>query len=130
MLNSKYSSLIGTAMALIIFIGIDRWLYQQGRLALETSNFETFYFWVLVTGLGIFAILCALSYLTLLKSQPSTPISIAMMIVGLIVYIYPIVYLSGALPLPYISYYSTPFAYTGIFFAVLGFLHFYLPKSA
>lgn len=132
MIRSKYSSLVGMVIAIILFIGIDKWLYWQERTARQNINFELYYLWVIVSGLAICALLCALSWLTLLKSQRSYPISIIFIAVGLIVYIYPILYLLIPqwipwLSFPYISYYNTPFVYTGIFIAVLGFLHLFLP---
>jgi predicted membrane protein len=134
MMRSKYSSLIGMVVALILFLGLDRWQDRQGRLAQQNSEFQTYMIWIIVIGLVIGVLLYGLSWLTLFQSQRSSPISIIFIIVGVIVYIYPVLYLWAPawiswLPLPYIYSYSTPFAYTGIFLAVLGFLHFSLPKS-
>jgi hypothetical protein len=89
--------------------------------------------WIIVIGLVTGAVLLGLSWLTLLKSERSYPISIIFIIIGLIFYIYPVIYLwvpawIAWLPLPYLYSFSTPFAYTGIYIAVLGFLHFSLPK--
>jgi len=75
MIRSKYSSLIGMVIALILFIGIDKWLYWQGRTSRQNSHFELYYLWVIVSGLAICALLCAMSRLTMLKSQRSYPIN-------------------------------------------------------
>ena len=135
MIRSKYSSLLGMAIAVILFIGMDKWLYRQERLARQTPDFQLYVIWMVISGFAIFVILCVLSWVTLLKSQRSYPISILFLVVGIIVYTYPVLYLwlplwIPWLPVPYISAYDSPFPYTGIFIAVLGFLHLFLPAEA
>jgi hypothetical protein len=133
MLRSKYSSLIGLVISLFLFFGTDKWLDRQARIAHLNSDFQTYMIWIIVIGLAICALLFALSWLTLFRSQRSVPISIIFIAVGLIVYIYPVLYQLVPLwipwlPLPYIYYYNTPLAYTGIFITVLGILRLSLPK--
>jgi hypothetical protein len=133
MLRSKYAALIGMFIALILFFGLDRWLDQQAQLARRTSDFRTYMIWIIVVGLVLGILLYTLSWLTLLKSQRSTAISIIFMLIGLLVYLYPVLYLWAPswISWPHLSYlytYSTPVAYTGIFIAVLGFLHLSLPQ--
>jgi hypothetical protein len=129
MIRSKYSSLIGMTIELILFFGIDKWLDWQARIAQKSSDYPTYFIWIIVSGLVICVLLCGLSWLTLIKSQRSFPISIIFIAVGLLVYNYPILYLwSSWLPLPYIFSYHTPLAYTGIFISVLGMMHLFLPE--
>ncbi len=134
MIRSKYSSLIGMVITLILIFGLDQWQAKQVRLARQSSDFQTYYIWIIIIGFAAGAILYALSWLTLLRSQKSAPISTIFIIIGLVVYSYPILYvwapvLFPGMPLPYIYSYSTPLAHTGIFIAVLGVLHLSLPKD-
>jgi len=133
MIRSKYSSLIGMVIAIILVFGLDLWLNKQERLARQNGEFQTYMIWIIVVGFVLGVILYALSWLALLRSQRSTPISIVFIIIGLVVYIYPVLYLWAPawlswLTLPYLYSYDTPFAYDGIYIAVLGFLHLSLPK--
>ena len=134
MIRSRYSSLVGMLISLMLFLGLDRWLAEQARLARDSSNYQSYALWVTLIGLAIGALLYLLSWLTLSRSQRSTPISIVFIVVGLLVYFYPLLYLWSPvwmpwLNLPYIYAYDTPAAYTGIFITVLGVLHLSLPKG-
>jgi hypothetical protein len=132
MIRSKYSSLIGMVIGLFLFFGIDRWLDRQVRIAQKNAHFQPYMIWIIVSGLAICALFYALSWLTLFRSQRSVSISIIFIVVGLIVYTYPVLYLWTPqwipwLNLPYISAYNTPLPYTGIFITALGILHLSLP---
>lgn len=121
-------------IALILFVAINQWLERQARIYLQSTDFQSYLIWMILSGLAIGALLCALSWLTLLRSRRSYPISLIFITVGSIVYAYPFLYLIIPhwfpwLSLPYISSYTTPFPYTGIFIGVIGFLHLFLPNS-
>ncbi len=134
MIRSKYSSLLGMIISVILFLGLDRWLANQARIAQDSADYQSYAIWISLIGLAICALLYILSWLTLLRSQRSTAISIVFIAVGLLVYFYPVIYLWSPLwmpwlPLPYIYSYDTPIAYTGIFITALGILHLSLPKE-
>lgn len=129
MFRSRYSSLIGMIIALCMFFGIDRLLARQARIARQSSDFQQYMVWIIGIGLAIGVLLFVLSWLTLSRSQRSYQISFVFIVIGLLVYIYPILYLwIGWLHLPYLYNYDTPISYTGIFISVLGVLHLSLPK--
>ena len=133
MMRSKYSSLMGTVIALALLFGLDKWLDRQARLARLNSDYQSYMIWIIMIGLAIGVVWFLLSWLTLLKSERSYLISIIFIFVGLIVYIYPVLYLWNPawiawLSLPYLYGFNAPVAYTGIFIAVLGLLHLSLPK--
>jgi uncharacterized membrane protein len=128
MIRSKYSSLAGMLISLFLFFGLDRWLADQAKIARDNTDFRSYVLWITLIGFAIAALLYVLSWLTLFRSQRSTPISIIFIVVGLVVYLYPVLYLWSPvwapwLPLPYLFSYDTPVAYTGVFITVLGFLH-------
>jgi uncharacterized membrane protein len=129
MIRSKYLSLVGMVISFLLFFGLDRWLANQAQLAQDNADFQPYMLWTILIGLAICAVLYILSWLTLYRSQRSSLISIIFIVVGLLVYAYPVLYQWITwLPIPYLYFYDTPFAYTGIFIVLLGILHLSLPK--
>lgn len=113
---------IGVLVTLGLAYLLDSWLFTQTRLAKSTHLVgfqDPLFLWTAVSGLVLFAAWLALSWITLTRSRRSLTISIIILIVGLLLYMYP--YLELIIPwLPLIFFtVRTPLAYTGLFIAIL-----------
>ena len=113
---------IGVLITLGLAYLLDSWLFTQTRLAKSThlvGIHDPLFLWTIISGLVLFAAWLALSWLALTKSSRSLPISLIIIVIGLIFYIYPYLeMLITWLPMLYFTV-RTPLAYTGLFIAVL-----------
>jgi len=117
---------IGAFIVLAISYLLDKWLFSQTRLARSNpaTNWYTdpIFVWTLVSGLILFAIWLGLSWIVLTRSQRSLPISIIILIVGLVIYLYPFLQMI-LIWLPYLfTNVRTPLSYSGLYIAVLSIL--------
>ncbi len=117
---------IGVLITLGLSYILDRWLFTQTRLARSnpapTWYQDPIFVWTLVSGLVLFTAWLGLSWITLTKSQRSLPISITILIVGLIIYLYPFLQMIFVW-LPYIfTNVRTPLSYSGLYIAILSIL--------
>ena len=126
---------IGVFLTLGLAYLLDSWLFTQTRLAKSThlvGIYDPLFLWTIISGLVLFAAWLALSWLALTKSSRSLPISLTLIVIGLIFYIYPYLeILITWLPMLYFTV-RTPLAYTGLFIAVLSTLQLILkyPNSS
>ncbi len=116
----------GVLVTLVLAYLLDRWLITQTRLARSnpatTWSQDPIFVWTLVSGLVLFALWLGLSWIVLTRSQRSLPVSIILLIVGLIVYLYPFVQMIF-IWLPYIfTNVRTPLSYSGLYIAILSIL--------
>ena len=124
-----YVSLIGMLVTLLAAYGLDRWLFRTMQLATETSNYVYLYIWTLGSGLGLLAVWLGQGWLTLAHSRRSLPVSILFLIIGSLIYYYPLLQISFVW-LPYLfTHVRTPLSYSGLFIAFLGLLHLFLPPE-
>ncbi len=117
---------IGVLSTLILSYFLDRWLFAQTRLARITPAAtwyqDPIFVWTVVSGLVLFATWLGLSWIVLTRSQRSLPISITILIVGVIIYFYPFLQMIF-IWLPYIfTNVRTPLSYSGLYIAILSIL--------
>ncbi len=117
---------IGILVVLVIAFQLDKWLFTQTRLArsnpAQTWYQDPIFVWTMVSGLILFIVWLGLGWIALAKSQRSLPISIIILIVGLIIYLYPFLQMIFIwLPMLFLSF-RTPLAYSGLYIAVLSIL--------
>ncbi len=124
----------GVLVTLVLAYLLDRWLFAQTRLV-RTGQFspgieDPLFVWTVASGLVLFAAWLALSWIALTRSQSSLPVSIIILIVGLIIYLYP--YLEMMLPwLPMLFFtVRTPLAYSGLFVVMLSVLQLLIKPPA
>jgi hypothetical protein len=122
-----YVSLVGMLITLLAAYALDRWLFRTMQLATKTSNYVYLYVWTLGSGLVLLAVWLGLGWITLARSRRSLLVSIQFLIVGSLIYYYPLLQISFVL-LPYLfTGVRTPLSYSGLFIAFLGLLHLFLP---
>lgn len=113
---------VGVLITLVLAYLLDRWLFSQTRLAQSTGNQYPLILWTAVSGFVLFATWLALSWIALTRSRRSTPVSIIILIIGLLLYLYPYLQLLVTwLPMLFFTV-RTPLTYTGLFIAVLSIL--------
>ena len=116
----------GVLVTLALAYLLDRWLFTQTRLARSNPPItwyqDPIFVWTLVSGLILFTAWLGLGWIALTKSQRSLSVSIILLIVGLIVYLYPFVQMIF-IWLPYIfTNVRTPLSYSGLYIAILSIL--------
>ena len=124
---------IGVLSILILSYFLDRWLFTQTRLARITPATtwirDPLFLWTVVSGLVLFATWLGLSWIVLTRSQRSLPISITILIVGVIIYFYPFLQMIF-IWLPYIfTNVRTPLSYSGLYIAILSILQLLIKQS-
>lgn len=117
---------IGVLSILILSYFLDRWLFTQTRLARITPAAtwyqDPIFMWTAVSGLVLFAAWLGLSWIVLTRSQRSVPISITILILGVIIYFYPFLQMIF-IWLPYIfTNVRTPLSYSGLYIAIMSIL--------
>ena len=117
---------IGVLVVLVIAYLLDKWLFTQTRLArsnpAQTWYQDPIFVWTLVSGLILFIVWLGLGWIVLARSHRSLPISIIILIVGLIIYLYPFLQMIF-IWLPYIfTNVRTPLSYSGLYIAILSIL--------
>jgi hypothetical protein len=117
---------LGVLVVLALSYLLDKWLFTQTRLArinpATTWTQDPIFVWTLVSGLVLFAIWLGLSWIALTRSQRSLPISVIILIVGLVIYLYPFLQMI-IIWLPYIfTNVRTPLSYSGLYIAILSIL--------
>ena len=129
MIRSRYSSLLAMALALLLAFGIDKWFYQQTLIYRQRLNATVYEMWIIAVGLALCIVWSCLGWITLMRSRRSVIVSIIFLVIGSLVYIYPLLQLYFRwLPL-LVSSFISPFMNSGIYVAVLGILHLFLPES-
>jgi hypothetical protein len=116
---------VGVLITLVLAYLLDKWLFTQTRLE-QSGNFkwglEPLFLWTVVSGLVLFAAWLALSWIALARSQRSLPIAIAILIVGLLIYLYPFLQMIFTwLPMLFFTV-RTPLSYSGLYIAILSIL--------
>ncbi len=125
---------IGVLVVLVIAYLLDKWLFTQTRLArsnpAQTWYQDPIFVWILVSGLILFIVWLGLGWIALARSQRSLPISIIILIVGLIIYLYPFLQMIF-IWLPYIfTNVRTPLSYSGLYIGILSILHLLIKQPA
>jgi hypothetical protein len=115
-------------IALGLAYAINQWLTIQERNFRATSNYVQWVIWLLVCGLLLIVIWLALAWITLSLSHRSALVSIVFLVVGLLVFSYPLLWQSFRWIPTLVNYWiDTPLSYTGIFIVVVGFLNLLRP---
>jgi hypothetical protein len=113
---------IGVLVTLVLAYLLDNWLFTQTWLSKSTHLVgiqDPLFLWTVVSGLILYTAWLALSWIALTKSRRSLPISIIIIVIGLLLYIYPYLEMEITwLPMIYFTI-RTPLAYTGLFIAIL-----------
>jgi hypothetical protein len=117
---------LGVLVVLALSYLLDKWLFTQTRLAhsnpASTWYQDPIFVWTFVSGIILFAAWLGLGWIVLARSQRSLPISIIILIVGLIIYLYPFLQMIFTW-LPYIfTNVRTPLSYSGLYIAILSIL--------
>ncbi len=116
---------ISVLLTLVIAYLLDMWLFTQTRLSRQLGLLglqDPVFLWTVVSGVVLFAVWLALSWVALARSRPSLPVSIIVLVIGLVFYVYPYLQMSFAW-VPYLFLMvRTPLNYTGLFVAVLSIL--------
>lgn len=113
---------IGVLITLLLSYLMDSWLFIQTRLARSSGQIgiqNPLFIWTVVSGLILFAAWLALCWITLTRSRRSTLVSVFVLILGLLLYVYPYLQLLFTwVPMIFFTV-RTPLNYTGLFVAVL-----------
>ncbi len=117
---------IGVLVILVVAFLLDKWLFNQTRLArsnpAQTWCQDPIFVWTVVSGLILFIVWLGLGWIALARSQRSLPISIIILIVGLTIYLYPFLQMIF-IWLPYIfTNIRTPLSYSGLYIAIISIL--------
>jgi len=116
---------VGVLITLVLAYLLDSWLFTQTRLARSTHLVgiqDPLLLWTVVSGLVLFTAWLILSWITLTWSHRSLPVSIIILIVGLLIYIYPFLQLLVTwLPMLFFTV-RTPLSYSGLYIAILSIL--------
>jgi len=116
---------VGALITLVLAYLLDSWLFTQTRLAKSNHLVgiqDPLFLWTVISGLVLFAAWLALSWIALTRSRRSTLVSIVILIIGLLLYLYPYLELLFTwLPMLFFTV-RTPLTYTGLFIAVLSIL--------
>lgn len=117
----------GVAINLLLAYFLDRWLFTQTQVAQAEGIQTPLHKWTIVSGLVLFFFWLGLSWVTLTTSQKSRLVSVIVLIVGLVLYIYPTLQMLATwTPMLFFTV-RTPLSYTGLFVAVLSVLHLLVP---
>ena len=126
--RTRLFPLLGLVIALALAYAINQWLYVQERNFRFTSNYKLYLVWLLVCGLLLIIVWLALGWITLSLSHRSALVSIIFLVVGLLVFSYPLLWQSFRWIPTLVNYWiDTPLSYTGIFIVVIGFLNLLRP---
>jgi hypothetical protein len=117
---------IGALVTLFLAYMLDKWLFIQMRFQRSNPSStwiqDPLFLWTVVSGLVLFAAWLGLSWIALTRSQRSLPISIIILIVGLLIYIYPFLQMIFTwLPMLFFAV-RTPLSYSGLYIAILSIL--------
>ncbi len=117
---------IGALVTLVLAYLLDKWLFIQMRSQRSNPSStwiqDPLFLWTVVSGLVLFAAWLGLSWIALTRSQRSLPISIIILIVGLLIYIYPFLQMIFTwLPMLFFTV-RTPLSYSGLYIAILSIL--------
>jgi len=117
---------IGALVTLFLAYMLDKWLFIQMRFQRSNPSStwiqDPLFLWTVVSGLVLFAAWLGLSWIALTRSQRSLPISIIILIVGLLIYISPFLQMIFTwLPMLFFTV-RTPLSYSGLYIAILSIL--------
>jgi hypothetical protein len=117
---------VGVLATLILAYLLDSWLFTRTRLARSTPATtwirDPIFVWTVVSGLVLFGAWLGLSWIALTRSQRSLRITIIILTVGLVTYLYPFLQLIFPwLPMLFFTV-RTPLSYSGLYIAILSIL--------
>ena len=117
---------IGALVTLFLAYMLDKWLFIQMRFQRSNPSStwiqDPLFLWTVVSGLVLFAAWLGLSWIALTRSQRPLPISIIILIVGLLIYISPFLQMIFTwLPMLFFTV-RTPLSYSGLYIAILSIL--------
>ncbi len=133
--RTRFIPLVGLVIALALAYALNQWLDIQERNFHFTFISGQYFAWLLVCGLFLIAIWLALAWITLRLSRRSTLVSVIFLVLGLLVFSYPLLFqrftwILNLRPIIINYWIDTPLSYTGIFIVVLGFLNLLLPINS